>query len=321
ILNEWALSNYEGKNYPRSDEVFARLVKDVPDSGLADNARLSLAESDLVSGKLDLAKPKFQALTKDPKADATVQQTALFQLIGIAVEQRKWDEVKVETDALISRFPSSKYFWFAEMHRAEADLNLNDTSKAIERLQRVIEQRNQPNSTIAKETWFAQAWVLLAESFYREKKHDAVAKTVADCRAWNPEFPSLYILDEIAGRSQKSQAKFPEAMATFRRIVEDKFGRRTETAAKAQFMIGEIHLLQKNYSKAEEEFLKVDILYKFPEWQAPALFQAGSCQEELMHWKDALRTYDSLIKGFPKSDYARMATERMPRVKQKASGK
>jgi TolA-binding protein len=321
ILNEWALSNYEGKNYPRSDEVFSRLVRDTPDSDLADNARLSLAESDLVSGKIDVARPKFQALTKDPKADALVQQTALFQLIGIAIEQRNWDEVKLTAEALTSRFPSSKYFWYAEMHQAEADLNKMETGKAIERLQRVIAQKDQPGSTVSKEAWFGQAWVLLAEAYYREKKHDAVAKTAADCRAWNPDLPSLYILDEIAGRSQKAQAKFPEALATFQRIVDDRFGRRTETAAKAQFMMGEIYLLQKNYAKAESEFLKVDILYKFPEWQAPALFQAGSCQEELMHWKDAGRSYDALIKGHPKSEYAKMAAERLPRVKQKIAGK
>lgn len=321
ILNEWALSNYEGKNYPRSDEVFSRLIKETPDSDLADNARLSLAESDLVSGKIDVARTKFQSLAKDPKSDAIVQQTALFQSIGIAVEQRNWDEVKSTAESLTSRFPSSKYFWYAEMHHAEADLNKALTAQAIERLQRVIAQKDQPNSTIASESWFAQAWVLLAEGLYREKQHDAVAQTAADCRTWNPELPSLYIVDEIAGRALKAQAKFPEALVTFQRIINDKFGRRTETAAKAQFMIGEIYLLQKNYAKAEEEFLKVDILYKFPEWQAPALFQAGSCQEELMHWKDALRTYDALVKTYPKSEYAKMAAERLPRVRQKNAAK
>lgn len=321
ILNEWALSNYEGKNYARSDEVFARLAREVPDSDLADNARLSLAESELVSGKLDAAKLKFQALLADPKSDPLVQQTCLFQLIGIAVEQKNWTEVKAVSDESISRFPMGKHVWYAEMHRAEADLNSMDNPSAIARLQKVIAQKDAPESTIANETWFGQAWVLLAEANYREKKHDEVAKVVAECRSWNPNLPSQYLLDEIAGRSLKSQAKFPEALEVFERIVEDKQGRRTETAAKAQFMIAEIYLLQKNYAKAEQEFLKVDILYKFPEWQAPALFQAGSCEEEVQHWKEALRTYESLIKTYPKSDYAKMAADRLPRVKQKLGGR
>jgi TolA-binding protein len=319
ILNEWALSNYEGKNYARSDEVFARLAAEAPDSELADNARLSLAESELVAGKLESARTKFQALSKDPKSDPAVRQTAMFQLLGIATELRNWDEVRQTADTLMSSFPMSKHFWYAEMRRAEADLNSMQVAKAVERLQKIIAQKDQPDSTVATESWFGQAWILLAEAFSRDKKYDDLAQTVAACRAWNPDFPSLYILDEITGRSLKAQGKLPEAMATVQRIVDDKNGRRTETAAKAQFMIGEISLLQKDYEKAEVEFLKLEILYKFPGWQAPALFQAGGCQEEMQHWKDAWRSYDALIKKYPKSEYAKMALEKLPRVKQLAA--
>ena len=315
ILNEWALSNYEGKDYARSDEVFARLIKEVPDSDLADNAGLSLAESDLVSGRLDPAREKFLALEKNPKADETVQQTSLYQLVGIGVEKKDWADVKLQAETLTTRFPESKYRWFAEMHWAEADLNLKDTDKAIERLKTVVAKKD--DAAIAKEAWFGQAWVLLAEAQNRVQQYDDVMATVAAARAWKPDLPVLYILDEIAGRSLKAQAKFPEAIAIFQRIVDDPNGRRTETAAKAQFMIGEIYLLQKAYAKAEAEFLKVEILYKFPEWQAPALFQAGSCQEELQHWKDAAKSYESLIKDYPKTDYAKMAAERLPKVKAK----
>lgn len=315
ILNEWALSNYEGKDYARSDEVFIRLIKDVPDSDLADNAGLSLAESDLVSGKLDAAREKFQALEKAPKSDETVQQTSLYQLIGIAVEKQDWANVRASAEALTTRFPESKYRWFAAMHWAEADFKQNETDKAIERLKTVVAQKG--DAVIVNEAWFGQAWVLLTEAYYQKKQYEEVVKTVADCRAWKVDLPVLYILDEIVGRSLKAQAKFPEAIAIFQSIIEDPNGRRTETAAKAQFMIGEIYLLQKEYAKAEAEFLKVDILYKFPDWQAPALFQAGSCQEELQHWKDAAKSYEALIKDYPKSEYTKMAAERLPKVKQK----
>jgi TolA-binding protein len=295
------------------------LATETPDSELADNARLSLAESELVAGKLEPARTKFQALSKDPKSDPAVRQTAMFQLLGIATELRNWDEVRQTADTLMSSFPMSKHFWYAQMRRAEADLNSMQVTKAVEGLQKVIAQKDQPDSTVATESWFGQAWILLAESYNRDKKYDDLAQTVEACRAWNPDFPSLYILDEIAGRALKAQGKFPEAMAAFQRIIEDKHGRRTETAAKAQFMIGEIYLLQKNYEKAEVEFLKLEILYKFPEWQAPALYQAGSCQEEMQHWKDAWRSYDALVKKYPKSEYSKMALEKLPRVKQLAA--
>lgn len=315
VLNEWALSNYEGKDYARSDEVFAQLIKEVPGSDLADNARLSLAESDLVAGKLDAAREKFQGLEKDPKSDTTVQETSLYQLIVIGVEKKDWPDVRARCDALETRFPNNKYHWFAQLRWGEADLNLMDAPKAIDRLKTVVAQKG--DAIVANEPWFGDAWVSLAEAQYREKLHDDVAATAAECRTWKPDLPMLYIVDEVAGRSLKSQAKFPEALAVFQRIVDDPNGRRTQTAAKAQFMIGEIHLLQKNYKDAEEAFLNVDILYNFPEWQAPALFQAGGCAEELQKWKAAAGSYSDLIKRFPKSEYAKMAGERLPKVMQK----
>ena len=214
------------------------------------------------------------------------------------------------------RFPKSKYFWFSQLKWAEADLNLMEPVKAIARLKTLVAQKG--DAGVANEAWFGQAWVLLAEAQYREKLHDEVAATALECRTWKPDLPTLYVVDEVLGRSLKAQAKFPEALEVFNRIVDDPHGRRTETAAKAQFMIGEIYLLQKDYVKAEAEFLKVEILYKFPEWQAPALFQAGGCQEELKHWKDAAKSYEALIKDYPQSTYAKMAMERLPRVRQKA---
>lgn len=315
VLNEWASSNYEGQNFARSDEIYAKLIKETPDSELADNARLSLAESELLAGKVDVARDAFVALEKDVKSDLLVQEAALFQLLGIATVKSDWMGMATIAESLSSRFPMGKHFWFSEMKRGEAALNLGEIDRATQLLQKVIDQRNSPE--VANQDWFGDAWVLLAESQHRNKLHDEVQKTVADCRAWNSELPVLYALDEISGRSFKAQAKFPEAIAQFQRVTEDKFGRRTETAAKSQFLIGDILLLQKNFTKAEEEFLKVEILYKFPAWQAPALFQAGCCQEELMNWSTASRHFNSVIKSYPKSEFAKMAAEHLVRVQSK----
>lgn len=300
ILHEWAMSNYEGKEYARSDAVFERLLKDVPASDLADNARLSLAESDLVSGKLDVAKQKFQELEKDPKSDETVQQVALYQLIQVNAEQHNWAEIRRYSDALNTRFPQSKYHWLAEFHGAEADLNLMDVTKAIPRLKAIVAQKG--DAAIANEPWFGEAWKLLAEAQLRDKQHDEVAKTVAECRQWNPDFPLQYLLDEIAARSLKAQAKFPEAIKLFQQVVNDPFGAKTETAAKAQFMIAECYLFMKDLKQADTAYLTVVIKYKFPEWQAAALYGAGVCEQDMKNWKDAAKSFSELIRDYPMFD-------------------
>jgi TolA-binding protein len=140
---------------------------------------------------------------------------------------------------------------------------------------------------------------------------------VAEFRKSDPQSNLLYVAEETLGRSLKAQALFPQAREAFKRVTQDPAGRRTETAAKSQFMIAETYLLEKDVKTAEEEYLKVEILYKFPEWQAPALYQAATCQEQLNRWSAAVASYESLIKQFPESQYAAMAKERLPTARKK----
>jgi TolA-binding protein len=101
-------------------------------------------------------------------------------------------------------------------------------------------------------------------------------------------------------------------------VVEDSSGRRTETAAKCQFLIAETYLLEKNHEAALREYLKVRFLYKFPEWQAPALFQAAQCDEALGHWKEAVATYEELLRDFPTSEYATKGRPRLETARKRA---
>ena len=65
-------------------------------------------------------------------------------------------------------------------------------------------------------------------------------------------------------------------------------------------------------------YLQVDIQYKFPEWQAPALFQAGMCHEALKEWKQALKTYQDFLKRFPEHELAARVKERIQQVQPRA---
>jgi TolA-binding protein len=131
----------------------------------------------------------------------------------------------------------------------------------------------------------------------------------------------LYQADEVLGRSLKSQAKWTEARAAFERVLKDPHGKLSETAAKSQFLLADTYLQEKNYETALKEYLKVDILYKFPDLQAAALYQAGVCHEELQKWKDAARTYDEMLRRFPKHEHAALARERLDAVRKRlASG-
>jgi TolA-binding protein len=314
-LDEWALLNYEAKNYKRSDEIFRRLIKETPESDLADNARFSLAESDLNSDRLKAAQRAFRKLEADSKADDEVRETSLFHLVGIAVENREFKEIVTVSEQLLKRYPQSKHRYNVRFYRAEAQFQLNQFDEANRALS---ELKRETDLTATKADWFPRVWILLGELQLRRKEYGAVEQTIEELRSRQPKSPLLYQADEILGRSYKNRARFDEARTAFQRVIDHPQGSRTETAAKSQLLLAETYLLQKQYRKALLAYFKVYSGYKFPEWQAPALYQVGVCDEALGQWKNAVKTYEDLLKEFPKSEYAELAKSRLSVARIKA---
>ncbi len=317
VLSEWAAVQYDAENYTRGDEIYRRLASEYPQSSLADNALLSLAESDLLAGKVDQARAEFTTLARSPAADETVQQRSLYQLVQIELGAKHWDELRKICDESQERFPDGIYRFEIELYRAEADFNLGDFQAAQDRLLKLKALKDNPAMKQAR--WFSQVWVMLAEVEWRLKAYEAVPVTVAEFRTWNPQSPLLYQADEVLGRSLKSQARFSEARAVLERVIKDPHGKLSETAAKSQFLIADTYYWEKNYTAALKEYMTVDIRYKYPDLQASALYQAGVCQEKMERWKDAAKTYDEMLKKFPGSEHAAKAKERLDVVRKRVA--
>ena len=317
VLSEWAAIQYDAENYTRGDEIYRRLAAEYPQSSLADNALLSLAESDLLAGKTDQARTQLTALARSPAADETVQQRSLYQLVQIELGAKRWDDLRKLCDESQDRFPEGIYHFENDLYRAEADFNLGDFEASQDRLLKLKALKDNP--ALKQARWFSQVWVMLAEIEWRLKAYDAVAATVAEFRTWNPNSPLLYQADEVLGRSLKSQARFSEARVALERVVKDPNGKLSETAAKSQFLIADTYYWEKNYTAALKEYMTVDIRYKYPDLQASALYQAGVCQEEMQRWKDAVKTYDEMLKKFPGSEHAAKAKERLDVVRKRVA--
>ncbi len=81
-------------------------------------------------------------------------------------------------------------------------------------------------------------------------------------------------------------------------------------------MIAETYWGQQDYKKAQENYLKVYYNHTgFPDWQAPALYQAGLCDEQLGEKEQAAKTYAEVIAKFPNSKYKDLAQERWAAIK------
>lgn len=111
------------------------------------------------------------------------------------------------------------------------------------------------------------------------------------------------------GRALQGQARFDDARAAYQAVVANPNA--GELAARAQLMLGETYFHQKQYEVALREYLKVEVLYDAPVWQALALYAVAQTYERLNQLDRARQTYDELLKRFPQSDRAVEARVRL----------
>ena len=104
-------------------------------------------------------------------------------------------------------------------------------------------------------------------------------------------------------------------------MIRSPAGEKTETAAMAQWLIGETYFHQKNFEAALGEYLKVDILYAYPAWQSLALIEAAKCHELLNDNKQAQDCYQRIIDRYGNTPSVKEAKQRIEELKKEQEAK
>lgn len=129
------------------------------------------------------------------------------------------------------------------------------------------------------------------------------------------EFPQSRYLPQMLceqGWAQQNLGRPEEAIQLYQQVIA-KTG--SETAAKAQFMIGEIQFEQKQHAEAVKSYFKVVYGYSVARWQAEAAYEAGRCFEVLGKPTQAVKMYEELIAKFPRAETAAAAKDRLAELK------
>src|SRR5262249_46019180 len=134
-------------------------------------------------------------------------------------------------------------------------------------------------------------------------------------KAAAPDDPRAAEVEYARGRALQQLARWDDARAAYQAVIDARKG--GDLVARAQLMIGETYYHQKDYHEAIRNFLKVDILYDAPPWQAAALLETGKAYEQLAQWADAAETYERLRAKFPDDPVSRDAQARLDAVKKK----
>jgi len=309
LLDEWALLHYEAGEYDKSDNIFARLVKARPDSPVADNAKLSLAESDLAAGKTEDAVEKLRELATSENSDEGVKRRSLFLLVGIAGQQRDWKNVRQRGEQYLSAFPNAGDRTAVAYQLGEALVQLGEYDEAATVLKSV---RETPEDDATRETeWFPRTWVLSAEVARQRGDVEQVQKFADELRAFDPTPRIIYQVDQIVGQALLRKAKFDEARQAFQRVLDNADAKLTETAARAQYGIAQSYFLQEKWQEAWDAAFRAYSIYDLPEVQAPSLLMAARCDEALGNTDAAREFYNSVVKEFPETDFAAEAAKRL----------
>ena len=227
----------------------------------------------------------------------------------------KWKRAVLPLERLVRELPEHEIripaeYWIAESFYRQADYDRAGTRFA-ELSERIGES--------------AQAWMGIiplrhAQTLAHQKNWDSACDVAAGISDRFPNFRQLYEADYILGRSLAIDGRFEDARAAYQNVVTSPFGGQTETAAMAQWMIGETYFHQNRYDDAIRAYLRVEILYDYPRWCAGALLQAGKCYEMKHSWKDAVQLYARILKEYPNTSFTSQAAQRLRMASRKRGG-
>lgn len=294
--------------------VFERLRHDFPQSRLAPDATLRLAEYAFDQKQYDDAMFMLAEIIK-PTAPAAVRQHALYLQARVAGAAGHWAQAQMPLDQLLADFPVGPLVLPAEYLRAEVSFQLNQFEDAQTRFAALSAQ-----AEVAAQPWAAMVQLRHAQSLAQRKQWPESLEAAQAIATRFPNFSQQHEADLIVGRAQMAAADFVAARESLMRVVDSPRAGRSATAAMAQWLMGETYFHQEDFARALTEYGKVEA-YPHQRWQAMALLESGKCHERLGAWDRAAATYDRIAAEFPTGGFADEAVRRAAAARSQLAAK
>jgi cellulose synthase operon protein C len=308
VLYKWAWVSQELGYAKDADRIFDQIHKTYPQSRFWADSTYRLAQRAFDAKDFDHATGLIRELLA-AKTEPQIREFALSLQGQIAVAKADWPVVRQTFEEMAKEFPDSPRRISAEFWIAEACYHQADYKDASERLEKLCEK-------IAKkrEPWMGVIPLRRAQILVQRKQFADALAIAAKIEKEFPNFNQQYEADYVIGRCLADQADFEAARNAYAKVIQSAAGAKTETAAMAQWMIGETYFHQKNYEAACKEYLRLEILYAYPEWQAGALLQAGKCYALLGDAKLAAEQYQKILKVYPSTSFAKDAAAEAAKI-------
>ena len=295
------------------DQALARfneLVQGHTDSKYWPDAAYRLAKHQVAARDFLGAKSLLNNILAVVDLPQEIQARSNFLIGKIAFTEQDWPQVESAMQSFAAKTTTGNNTTLAaEYFIAEAVFQQQKIDRAtieFERLHQKVAMLPTPY----------QPWVWLRTASLKLAAGDVVgaAGLAKDAKERFSSFGSAYEFDFLIARGLEAEGLLSDARTAFEKVIASDSGNQTETAANAQWHIGETYFHQENYQSAIGEYYKVDSLYTFPRWRAAALLQAGKCQEHLSNPTNAIKLYRQLLARYPNSEFSTEAKQRMTKL-------
>lgn len=271
------------------------------DAAVTRAARVELVDVEIDAERFDAAAelltPALAAPLEDSPAGREFRAAVLYRAGVVEYRRGEYLPAAERLASFLAENPGNDLARSAAFFCGDAFVHAKRTAPALPYLRRAVEI--DAADALAPRVWLRLGDALAAEHDWRGS-HDAFAEHIRRF----PQGPQLAEAQFGAGWAKENLSEFDAAIDAYRRVTDSHQG---AIAARAQFQIGECLFATRRHEDAVREFLKVDILYAYPEWSAAALYEAGRCFAAMGRSEDASREFAAVTERFPASVWAERA--------------
>jgi TolA-binding protein len=301
VLYDLAWSQRGLKDTKAATETYRRILRDHPQGKLAPAVRTELAEFLYNDKNYAEAAQLLEAVLADSSADPKTKSAATYRLGWAYEKQNQSDKAAAAFAKFADENAEDPLAASALLQAGLAHAQLSHFDAAAASLSKMLQKFPQHEQAPV---------ALLKLGEVRAEAGDANAALQA-----HSEFLQKYPQNEFAYRARfgvgwaHEQLKhYDEARKAYQQTIDST---NTETAARAQFQIGETYFTEGKFEEAVAALLAVEDVYAYPKWSAKALLEAGRAFEQLKQTDRAKRQYDQVLQKYKDAPEAALAQDRL----------
>ncbi|MEM8835033.1 MAG: tetratricopeptide repeat protein [Planctomycetota bacterium] len=307
----------------------ARALRDSGDAEDAVGAYKMLLEDNPANDPIEAhAMVEFGTLLADrgEAEDASVvlrealQHTALSDpLCATATYRLAWFAADADDAATVLELlsPDLRRCDFGDL-TPHAELLLGATLLDLGRARESIEHLQLARSGFDSAPELSGVLLRLGDAFAQDQQWDASRAIFAEHERLFSDSPLWFRAAFGSGWALENGGSPEDAIPFYQRVAEEHRG---ETAARAQFQLGECLFALKRYEDAVRALLRVDILHNEPTWSAAALYEAGRCYEAIGKVGEARERYREVLDRFGDSEWSSAASDRLGALQSPEGGR